>query len=49
MGNGGAKFRRRQTYLGQVTIVAAGNQGRLGCDPARAFPVRVGVSPTDIA
>ena len=29
--------------------VAAGNQGRLYCDPVRASPVRVGVSPTDIA
>ena len=49
MGNGGAKIRRRRTYFGPVTNVAAANQGRLDCDPARASPVRVGVSPTDIA
>ena len=49
MGNGGAKIRRRRTYLGPVTNVVAGNQGRLDYDPVRASPVRVGVSPPDIA
>ena len=35
--------------LAQSPNIAAGNQGRVDCDPALASPVRVGVSPTDIA